>query len=286
MYFDLEDYRPDTPRAPSAISWREGVLLSIIAHLVLVVAVLMAPPGFFAVPLDRPQPVNHDPATFVEIVAPPSRPAPPKPTAEPSNLDRRSATPEPVPQAENPMPVSRGNTPEKLVGAPDERAAAAPAPPSMAPPDLAAKVLPLGAADRSASGSLGDALRNMKKYLQDQNFDNAKGGRTDQGAGLSFDERGVEFGPWKARFLAQVRRNWSIPEAAMFSKGHVVLQLYVQKDGTITGIRVVQPTAIESLNSAAFYALKLSNPTMPLPSEYPADGMQITITFYYNEIIR
>ena len=34
MYFDFEDYRPDIPPVGRAISWREGVLLSIIVHLV------------------------------------------------------------------------------------------------------------------------------------------------------------------------------------------------------------------------------------------------------------
>ena len=29
MYFDFEDYRPDTPTIGRVISWREGVLLSI-----------------------------------------------------------------------------------------------------------------------------------------------------------------------------------------------------------------------------------------------------------------
>ena len=32
MYLDLEDYRPDTPRVPSVISIREGVLLSLVLH--------------------------------------------------------------------------------------------------------------------------------------------------------------------------------------------------------------------------------------------------------------
>ena len=33
MYFDFEDYRPDITPVGRAISWREGVLLSIIVHL-------------------------------------------------------------------------------------------------------------------------------------------------------------------------------------------------------------------------------------------------------------
>ena len=33
MYLDFEDYRPDIQPIGRAISWREGVLLSIIVHL-------------------------------------------------------------------------------------------------------------------------------------------------------------------------------------------------------------------------------------------------------------
>ena len=50
MYFDFEDYRPDTPRVGSAISWREGVLLSIIFHLLMVITLILSPKLF---PVDR-----------------------------------------------------------------------------------------------------------------------------------------------------------------------------------------------------------------------------------------
>ena len=34
---------------------------------------------------------------------------------------------------------------------------------------------------------------------------------TDPGATIQFDTKGVEFGPWLRRFVAQVRRNWFVP---------------------------------------------------------------------------
>ena len=46
MYFDLEDYHPDISPVGQAISWREGVLLSIIAHLMMVILILVAPRWF------------------------------------------------------------------------------------------------------------------------------------------------------------------------------------------------------------------------------------------------
>ncbi len=43
MYFDLGDFRPDSPTIASPLSRREGVLLSIIAHLVFAILLLIAP---------------------------------------------------------------------------------------------------------------------------------------------------------------------------------------------------------------------------------------------------
>ena len=46
MYFEFEEYKPDITPVGSVISWREGVLLSIIVHLAGVILVLMSPQIF------------------------------------------------------------------------------------------------------------------------------------------------------------------------------------------------------------------------------------------------
>src|SRR5688500_20195100 len=43
MYIDFEDSRPDTPRVEGALSVREGVLISIIVHLLALIAVILVP---------------------------------------------------------------------------------------------------------------------------------------------------------------------------------------------------------------------------------------------------
>jgi len=93
----------------------------------------------------------------------------------------------------------------------------------------------------------------------------------------------VEFGPWIRRFIAQVKRNWIIPYAAMSMKGHVVITFNVHKDGVITDLSVVGPCPVDSFNSAALGALSGSNPTQPLPPEYPSEKAFFTVTFFYNE---
>jgi hypothetical protein len=40
---------------------------------------------------------------------------------------------------------------------------------------------------------------------------------------------------------------------------------------------------VDAFNNAAYNALAASNPTQPLPPEYPSDKAFFTVTFYYNE---
>jgi len=136
---------------------------------------------------------------------------------------------------------------------------------------------------RPAPGELGEALRNLERYVQNETFHNPQGGVTDPGATIQFDTKGVEFGPWLRRFVAQVRRNWFVPYAAMTFRGRVVLQFNIHKSGRITDIAVVSPSDINAFNLAANNAILGSNPTEPLPPEYPEPMAFFTVTFYYNE---
>jgi len=132
---------------------------------------------------------------------------------------------------------------------------------------------------------LGDALRNLQRYVQRDTFDNPQGNGGQFGPEIQFDTKGVEFGPWVRRFIAQVKRNWlpMIPYSAMMYKGHVVVTFNVHKDGSISELSVVGPCPVDAFNTAAFGALKASNPTEPLPQEYPTDAAFFTVTFFYNE---
>ncbi len=134
-------------------------------------------------------------------------------------------------------------------------------------------------------GGLGDALKNLQRFVQRDTFDNPHGGGGQFGPELQFDTKGVEFGPWVRRFVAQVKRNWlpMIPYSAMMYKGHVVVTFNVHKDGSLTEVSVVGPCPVDAFNTAAFGSLKASNPTEPLPREYPTDAAFFTLTFFYNE---
>lgn len=139
------------------------------------------------------------------------------------------------------------------------------------------------AAARPPGGQLGQALRNLEKYVQNEAFNNPGGGNSPFGPYIQFDTKGVEFGPWIRRFVAQIKRNWLIPEAAMVMKGHVVITFNVHKDGRISDVTIKQPSGVDAFDRAAANSLQWSNPTTPLPPEYPSPSAFFTVTFYYNE---
>ena len=101
---------------------------------------------------------------------------------------------------------------------------------------------------------------------------------------ISFDAKGANFQQWLPRFVAQVRRNWWIPMAAttaMTQQGQVVVTFTVRKDGRLIDVSVKEPSPVEAFNLSARKALLDSNPTLPLPPDYPSESAFFTVTFYY-----
>ena len=119
--------------------------------------------------------------------------------------------------------------------------------------------------------------------MQRESYNNPNGGVNEFGPAIQFDTKGVEFGPWIRRFIAQVKRNWIVPNSALAMRGRVVIQFNVHKDGSITDVTIVRPSDIDSFNRSAANALMMSNPTTPLPPEYPDDKAFFTVTFFFNE---
>jgi TonB family protein len=317
MYFNFDDAHPETPTISTAISRREGILLSIIVHLVFTIVILLAPQlPFVQAIAERQQEAARQQReallaqqreqqprfVFVEPLRELPPPAAPPPRADLSDRDRVAQAPERAENPTNPLPFSRGNTTERVDSELMERqqrqrteqarAAAAgggsaelPAVDSLSgslsiPREQSQPGLGRGAA---GTGVLGDAVRNIERYAPPEKFQNLGGGAGEYGPYIQFDTKGVDFGPWIRRFIAQIKRNWFWPYAAMSMKGHVVITFYVHRDGRISELGVLGPSAVDAFNNAAYNALAWSNPTQPLPPEYPADRAFFTVTFFYNE---
>lgn len=313
IHFDFDDRYQDELVVGSALSRREGVILSVVVHAILLGLVVAAPslsifqlsPEEIAereAALERQRAMEElereqrfvfvQPRVDIEAPRPPERP-------DLSDLDRQAQAPRRAEAPENPLPFSLGNSAERTESAPEEerlRGAETPLPPNTEPPrpepeEEIAEVLPeadRGArsapeTSRPAPGLLGDALRNLQQYVQNETFHNPQGGATDPGSTIQFDTKGVEFGPWLRRFVAEVKRNWFIPQAAMTFRGRVVLQFNIHKDGRITDLVVASPSSIDAFNRSAYNAILGSNPVEPLPPEYPEPMAAFTVTFFYNE---
>lgn len=294
MFFDFEDYRPDTPSLTAPMTRREAVLLALLFHALLWIVYLITPAEWFRVARVAPVvPDSQQSLVYTRIEPLRELPRMPKAPAPPSDLDRRASTVEKPPLPKEPDPYSKGNTPDKVVGAPDPEKMKGPETPTPQPADTGqpSKTSPtdsglLAPAPKAAGGNLGQSLKNLQQFLQTQNFDNQKGGNQDTDAAIQFDSKGVDFGSWLRRFEQQVRRNWFIPQSAMMLQGHVVLTFYVHKNGAISDLQILTPSGVQSFNSSSFNALKLSNPTVPLPPEYPDEKAFFTVTFLYNERIK
>ncbi len=238
---------------------------------------------------------------------------PPAPKAPLADRDRSAITRERAPKPTNMQPFNRGNTPEFVEKSPPPtppRQARQPGPPQPPAPEApqATPSQSASAGDRNAlrlpdsmtsppaaqnggrpagrpaTGPLSEALQHLSRYAEQATFDNPNGGSSGAfGPSIQFDTKGVEFGPWIRRFIAQIKRNWFVPYAAMSLRGHVVITFNVHKTGAITELTVVGPSNVDSFNNAAFNALASSNPTEPLPVEYPSEAAFFTVTFYYNE---
>jgi len=311
MYFNFEDYRPDTPTLPRSLTRLEVCLLTVVVYLSLVIVMLVWPklPFVQQWEVQRQQELarqqqaelerQRDQPRFVFVAPKVDLQAPkPPPRADLSDLDRKAQTVERAEKPTNNLPFSRGNTFERMEGAPQQKEADTAPPQQQAAndqrqgmtlpdsPNGEPRAVETPQPPRGPSaGVLADAIRNVQKYAPRDSYVNLQGGADQNVApSIQFDTKGVEFGPWLRRFIAQIRRNWIIPQAAMMLRGHVSITFFIDKaTGRISELKVIRPSDIDAFNNSSYGALAASNPTYPLPPEYPDDRAFFTVTFYYNE---
>lgn len=99
------------------------------------------------------------------------------------------------------------------------------------------------------------------------------------------DTRGVDFGPYLARIVYTVRRNWYsvIPESARLGeKGRVALDFDIQKDGSVPDIDTAASSGSDPLDRAARAGIRASLPFPPLPAEFTGNHLRLRFIFLYN----
>lgn len=98
------------------------------------------------------------------------------------------------------------------------------------------------------------------------------------------DTEGVDFGPYIARIMQDVKQNWYslIPESAQIKKGKLAIEFAITKDGHVAGMKLVASSNDVALDRAAWGGITASNPFPPLPTAFGGQYLALRFRFYYN----
>ena len=164
-----------------------------------------------------------------------------------------------------------------------------------APPEGGRKATPSFTTPMTAGSAIEQAARaaaaNRGKYGGGEGGDYGLGQRSgakvlDQMEVLT-DTMGVDFGPYLARVVQEVKQNWYrlIPDSAMppiMKKGKLSIEFVILKDGKVSGMQLDATSGDTALDRAAWGGITASNPFAPLPREFPGQYIGLRFNFYYN----
>jgi TonB family protein len=109
-------------------------------------------------------------------------------------------------------------------------------------------------------------------------------GRPQGALDILSDTQGVDFGPYLARILQDVKFNWYhlIPESAEMKKGKLAIEFAITKDGKVADMKLIASSGDVALDRPAWGAITASNPFPPLPTEFTGPFLALRFRFYYN----
>lgn len=304
------------------IDTRQGFLISALAHLGIIMLAASQPatgPKAAAKPeeeLPVARRVFLPPASvlrqLVPIPPPPPtaapRPPAPVPTPPPQGKDRISIGPPVEARQKGPLILRREDDLTQVPkGRPDAvPEAATPAPPPLASPDPGRTAgvdsvgkpglrLPpgLGELPQGTEGSPGkpgqvqpsiaNSLRNLDQRLRTAGPIGLESGTGQQMGALFFDPQGADFTVWINHFKGEVYNNWIVPQPALMGfRGHVDLEMTVERDGSLSKVRMLKSSGTPALDRAAQNAL-LGSRLLPLPSDFAPERVTMQVSFFYNE---
>jgi TonB family protein len=131
--------------------------------------------------------------------------------------------------------------------------------------------------------SIASSLRDLDKRLQHIGELGAPTGTGQQMGPLFFDPEGADFTRWMQQFTTEVYRNWIMPQPALMGlRGHVEIEFTVERDGSVSALRVTRPSGVPSFDRAAQNALQASR-FLPLPDDFQPSRVSMQVAFFYNE---
>jgi TonB family protein len=210
----------------------------------------------------------------------PGRPGPsvpPAPSQQPAPAAAAEQTPPAPPEQASPQPP------------PSNQTARLQTPPAGAPrPSFSTGAMSPGSAIEQAARA---AMSNRGGYGGDNgDYGLGQGKQAGEAIGpldVLSDTMGVDFGPYLARVLHDVRENWYriIPESArapLMKKGKVSIEFAILKNGQVAGLQIVGTSGDVALDRAAYGGITASKPFPPLPAEFGGQYLALRFHFYYN----
>ncbi len=139
-----------------------------------------------------------------------------------------------------------------------------------------------GSARAARGPSLASSLQDLDRRLQQTGALGLPSGTGKQMGPLFFDPEGADFTEWLNHFKNEVYRNWIVPQAALLGfSGSVEIEFVVERDGSLSGLRVLKSSGTVSLDRAAENALRASR-FLALPADYRPVRVPMRVTFFYN----
>jgi TonB family protein len=95
------------------------------------------------------------------------------------------------------------------------------------------------------------------------------------------DTMGVDFSPYLARVLRDVRQHWVelLPESARTKRGKAVLEFFILRDGSVAGLKIAGDSGDLGLDRSAHGSITMSNPFPPLPAEFKGPYLGLRLDF-------
>ncbi len=291
---------------------REGIWISIIAHILFFSALTWIPRYIFHTPVvidpfdairkrkdltyldELPSALKQLQKTKVPALKP-NQTVVDKKTLEALKAMPRPAAPTPAPVQETPPPAAQ---------LPEEKAT--PVPPSVAPPQPAPQIAldtprpaPVPARPNFSLGSQNpaDQLRQAMRdsaHNHGQGTAGASGGSLNQhpsadgGAEILSDTQGVDFGPYMQKVIRETYRTWDplIPEEVnppILKRGEVEIVFTILPNGRLQGhaMMLTGRSGDVALDRAAWGAIEGAD-YPPLPREFHGPYLQMRFRFQYN----
>lgn len=292
---------------------RRGLLVSTLVHLVVLLVLVQGTARSPTRPTPELETESEAPVVRQRVYLPPlrraapARPQPPVPTPPPATGKDRISIGGPSDQRQRELMLRREDDLTKTAkGTAAGLAGALPEPPStLASPAPGAATNPGGIVQpptgldlRPGQGSLArgreaqpgpslaGALRDIDRRLERMGALGTPSGTGQQIGPLFFDPQGADFTVWMNQFKNEVYRNWIVPQPALLGfRGHVDIEFTVERDGSISSLRLLNSSGTVSLDRAAENALRGSR-FLPLPTDFAPPRVTMRAIFYYNEAPR